>query len=144
MNRRHFVQAGMSSLLLPNAVIAVSPDAPSRGWPACDYFFFDERFAEARRLAGELSGTTEPTPVEGDVTSIWTGGLGRASLTAPMTMKGVTTESFHFCLKILLSDQVRVDAQVNRIDRDLYLWTMRTDNHFKNGTVSWQNPSRPA
>jgi hypothetical protein len=144
MNRRHFVQAGVSSLLLPNAVIAVCPDARSRGWPAWDYFFFDERFADARQLAGELSGATEPTPVQSDITPIWTGGLGRASLAAPMTMKGVTTESFHFCLKILLSDQVRVDAQVNRIDRDLYLWTMRTDNHFKYGTVSWQNPSRPA
>jgi hypothetical protein len=59
-------------------------------------------------------------------------------------MQGVTTESFHFCLKVLLSDQARVHAQVSRIDRDLHLWTMRTDNHFKNGTVSWQNPSRPA
>ncbi len=45
--------------------------------------------------------------VQGDITGIWTGGLARASLTAPMTMKGVTTESFHFCLKILLSDQAQ-------------------------------------
>ena len=142
MNRRHFVQAGMSSLLLPNAVMAVPPDAPSGGWPAWDYFFFDERFADARRLAGELSGTTELTPVQGDVTGIWTGGLERASLTAPMTMKGVTTESFYFCLKILLSDQARVDAQASRIDRDLHLWTIRTGGHFKNGTTSWQNHSR--
>jgi hypothetical protein len=144
MNRRRLVQAGMSSLLLPNAVIAASPEAPSRGWPAWDYFFFDERFAEARRRAGELSGTTEPTPVQSDITPIWSGGLGRASLAAPMTLKGVTTESFYFCLKILLVDQGKVDARVSRIDRDLYLWTMHTDNHFKNGTVSWQNPSRPA
>ena len=135
------MQAGMSSLLLPNAVIAVSPDAPSRGWPACDYFFFDERFAEARRLAGELSGTTEPTPVDGDVTDIWTGELGRASLTAPLTLKGVTTDSFYFCLKILLADQSRVETQVSRIGQDLYLWTMRTNNH-KNGMMSWQNHSR--
>lgn len=142
MNRRHFVQAGM--LLLPTAMISAPANVPGLGQPAWDYFFFDERFADARRLAAELSGATEPTPVQSDITPIWTGGLGRASLTAPMTMKGVTTESFHFCLKILLSDQVRVDAQVSRIDRDLYLWTIRTDNHFKNGTVSWQNPSRPA
>lgn len=59
-----------------------------------------------------------------------------------MTIKGVTTESFYFCLRILLADQVTVDAQVSRIDRDLHLWTIRTDNHFKNGTVSWQNFSR--
>ena len=136
------MQSGMSSLLLPNAVIAVSPDASSRPWAAWDYFFFDERFAEARRLAGELSGITELTPVQGDVTGTWTAGLGRASLTAPMTMKGVTTESFYFCLKILLSDQARVAAQVSRIDRDLHLWTIRTDNHPRKGTTSWPNLSR--
>jgi len=141
VNRRLFVQAGMSSLVLPNAVISAA-DVPSRGWLACDYFFFDERFVEARRLAGELCGAIEPTPVQSDITAIWTGGLARADFTAPMTMKGVTTESFYFCLKILLVDQVRVDAQVSRIDRDLHLWTIRTDNHFKNGTVSWQNFSR--
>jgi hypothetical protein len=144
MKRRHFVQAGMSSLFMPTAVISASAEVPSRDGLTWDYFFFDERFAEARRLARELSGTAVPTPVQGDVTGIWTGGLGRASLTAPMTIKGVTTESFRFCLKVLLSDQVRVDAQVSRIDRDLHLWTVRTDNHFKNGTVSWQNSSRPA
>ena len=142
VNRRHFVQAGM--LLLPTAVISAPAYVPGRGQPAWDYFFFDERFAEARRLAGEMCGATEPTPVQSDITAIWTDGLGRAGLTAPMTIKGVTTESFYFCLKILLSDQVRVDAQVSRIDRDLHLWTIRTHNHFKNGTVSWQNPSRPA
>lgn len=144
MKRRHFVQAGVSSLLLPSAVISAPPGAPSPPWLAWDHFFFDERFAEARRLAGELSGVTTPTPVQGDITPIWTGGLGRASLTVPMTLKGVTTESFHFCLKILLGDQARVDAQVHRIDRDLHLWTMLTDNHFNNGTVSWQNHSRRA
>ena len=128
-------------LLLPTAVISASADVPSR--PAWDYFFFDERFAEARRLAGALSGTTEPTPVQSDITGIWTGGLWRASLAASMSLKGVTTESFYFCLKILLVDQVRVDAQVSRIDLDLHLWTIRTDNQFKNGTVSWQNHSRP-
>jgi hypothetical protein len=142
MNRRHFVQAGMSSLFIPTAVISASAEVPSRSGLAWDYFFFDERFAEARRLAQELSGTAEPTPVQGDVTGIWTGGLGRASLTAPMRMKGVTTESFYFCLKILLSDQARIESQVSRIDRDLHLWTIGTDNHSKNGTVSWQSFSR--
>jgi hypothetical protein len=144
MNRRLFVQAGVSSLFIPNTMIAASADAPSRDRLTWDYFFFDERFAAARRLAGELSGTTAPTPVQGDITSLWTGELGRASLAAPTTLQGVTTESFYFCLKILLTDQARVEAQVRRIDRDLHLWTIRTDNHFKNGTVSWQNHSRRA
>lgn len=133
------MQAGVTSLFIRNAMIGATADAPSRDGFAWDYFFFDQRFAEARRLAGEFSGTTEPTPVDGDVTGIWTGELGRASLAAPMTLKGVTTDSFYFCLKILLADQSKVEAQVSRIDQDLYLWTIRTDNRFKN--VSWQNHS---
>jgi len=144
MNRRLFVQASVTSLFIPNAMIAASADAPVPDGLAWSYFFFDERFAEARRLAGKLSGTTEPTPVQGDITAIWTGELGRASLAAPMTMKGVTTESFYFCLKILLADQAKVEAQVSRIDRDLYFWTIRTDNHFKGATTSWQNHSHLA
>jgi hypothetical protein len=142
VKRRQFVQAATWSLFLPSAVISARGGTRGEDWLAWDYFFFDERFPEARRLAAELSGTTGPTPVLGDVTPIWTGELGRASLTAPVTLKGVTTESFYFCLKILIGDQARVDAQVKRVDRDLHLWTMRTDNYPNNGTVSWQNHSR--
>jgi hypothetical protein len=140
MKRRHFVQAGISAVLIPGAVIA----GPTVTSSASDYFFFDERFARAQRLADWLSGVTTLTPVQGDVTPTWTGGLARASLTSAMTLKGVTTESFYFCLKILLGDQARVDAQVRRVDRDLHLWTMHTDNYPENGTVSWQNHSRRA
>jgi DICT domain-containing protein len=136
MNRRRFVQAGMSTLLVPGAMPAVAVDAPGQAGPAWDYFFFDERFLQARRLAEALSGATDPTPVVGDVTGIWTGELGRASLMAPLAMQGITTESFHFCLKVLLAEQARVETQVSRIDRDLHFWTMRTSNHSRRGTVS--------
>jgi hypothetical protein len=145
MKRRSFVQAGMSALLLPGAVmIPASVGVARLSALDEDHFFFDERFAEARRLARELRGRATPIPVQGDVTPVWIGGLDRASLSAPMTLGGVTTESFHFCLKILLGDHARVDTQVRRVDRDLHLWTMRTDNQFNSGTVSWQNHSRRA
>jgi len=104
--------------------------------------FFDERFAEAGRLAQQLPGTVEPTPVQGDVTSFWTDGLACASLARPLVLMGVTTESFYFCLKTLLLDHAGVSARVTRVDRDLHLWTIRTDNH-KKGTMSWPNLSRP-
>ena len=80
----------------------------------------------------------------GDVTDLWTGGLATASLAAPMALTGITTESFFFCLKTLLADRVRVNATTTRHGRDLRLWTIRTDNHSKNGTMSCQNLSRPA
>ena len=131
MNRRLFVQAGVSSLLIPSAMIAALANAPGPDGPVWDYFYFDERFADARRLARALSGATEPTPVQADITGIWTGGLAQARFAAPLAIKGVTTESFYFCLKILLADQGRIEAQVNRIDQDLHLWTIRTDNHVR-------------
>jgi hypothetical protein len=146
MNRRCFVQAGMSSLLVPAAIVASPHEGPRPGMtlvePAWHYVFVDDRFPAARQLASELCGSTIPTPVLGDVTDLWTGGLATASLAAPMTLAGITTESFFFCLKTLLADRVRVDATTTRRDRDLQLWTIRTDNHSKNGTMSWQNHFR--
>jgi hypothetical protein len=142
MNRRRFVQVGVSSLLIPCAGIVVARESGNPRSMAPDQFFFDDRFAEARRLAQERSGTSVPTPVQGDVTGFWTGGLASASLAKPLTLMGVTTESFYFCLKTLLVDHARVDAQVRRVDRDLHLWTIRTDNH-KKGTMSWQSHFRP-
>lgn len=144
MNRRRFVEAGVSSLFIARTMIPASADSPGRAVPAWDYLFFDERFAEARRLAVNLAGKTEPIPVQGDITPVWIGGLSRASLAASLTLQGVTIESFYFCLKVLLVEQVGVDAQVRRLDRDLHLWTIHTDNHHMNGKVSWQNLSRPA
>lgn len=133
MNRRHFVKAGVSSLVIPAAVISVAA-APGRAGLVSDRFYFDERFAEARRRAEDWSGSAPPIPVHGDVTAIWMGGLARASITAPLLMHGATTESFYFCLKVLLHDQVRVSSEVSRIDRDLHLWTIRTDHHYRKGT----------
>jgi hypothetical protein len=143
VKRRLFVQAGVSSLLIPNAMLAASVQMQGGEEFASSYFFFDERFTEARRLARAFSGTNDPIPVHSDITALWTGQLKRASRAAPMIIKGVTTESFFFCLKILLADQARVDAQVRRIDQDLHLWTMRSHHHhhIKHGTVSWQNHS---
>jgi hypothetical protein len=132
VNRRLFVQAGVSSLLVPAATIAM-PGGESLAW---NYFFYDERFDAARRLAAALSGSTEPTPVQGDVTNLWTRELGPAALAAPMRMSGVTTESFYFCLKILMGDQGGVDAQVSRIGADLHLWTMHSRHHSKHGPMS--------
>lgn len=121
---------------MANAVIPASAGVQGSVWLAPDYFFFDDRFPMARWLAVERSSMRKIIPVQSDITPVWTAGLGRASLAAPLTLKGVTTESFYFCLKVLLADQVRVDAQISRIDRDLRLWTIRTDNQLANGTTS--------
>ena len=129
------MQGGVSSLFAASALSAAA-GAPALVEPAWDYVFFDERFAAARRLAEQMSGITAPTPVQGDITAIWTRELAHASLVAPLTMTGVTTESVYFCLNILLADQASVDAQVSRLDRDLHLWTIRTHHHTRNRATS--------
>jgi len=141
VNRRTFVQGGVSSLVVAHASTVSAALASTEVGRAWDYVLFDERFAEARRVAAALSGITVPTPMQGDITAVWTRELAPASLVAPLTIAGVTTESVYFCLKILLADQASVDAQVSRIGRDLHLWTLRTEN-LKHGTMSWQNRSR--
>lgn len=135
------MQAGVASLFVSDAIaVADAPGRPGRAW---DYYFFDERFDAARRLAGELSGATRPTPVHADVTSLWTGELGEACLATPLAMQGVTTGSFYFCLKVLLSDHARVESQIRRIGRDLHLWTISTENHSRNGVTRWQDHFHP-
>jgi hypothetical protein len=141
MNRRRFVQAGATSLLMPATVIVARTPA-SGDRLAWDRFFFDERFAEARRLARQSSGRTMATAVQGDVTPVWAAGLARTSLATPLRLKGVTTESFYFCLTVLLRERCPVDAQSVRHDRDLHLWTIRTAKHSDHGTTSWQNRFR--
>lgn len=122
MNRRNFIRA--AALLIPGAFAGRIDAATAERAP--DYFFYDERFQQARQLASDLSGSSAPTPVQSDVTNVWNAFLNRACRESPLTMRGVTTESFHFCLKIMAGERVRVDTQIVRLDRDLYLWTLRT------------------
>jgi len=127
MDRRHFVQAGMSSVLLPGAVISLSAAASSAIPAAQDYFFVDDRFAAGALQGGTISPSLAPIRVQADVTPVWTGLLAGGHIEAPLALRGVTTESFFFCLKTLLGRQVH-DSQISRIGHDLHLWTIRTRN----------------
>jgi hypothetical protein len=140
VNRRLFVQCGLCSLLLPAATLAMPGGKPG----AWTQFFYDNRFAGARDLATRLAGPTALTAVGGDVTGLWTSELAQALLAAPIRMGGVTTESFCFCLRVLMSDHVRIDARVDRIGPDLHLWTLHSGHSSSHGTTTWQNRSRPA
>jgi hypothetical protein len=144
----------MSSLLVPAAttvlpavaiaIPAATVEQTSRAETPWSHVFFDERFAEAQRLAQRLSGRNAPTPVQGDVTDLWARELEPVSRSSPLSMSGVTTESFYFCLKVLMSDRVPVDARATRIGTDLHFWTMHSRHHSQQGAISWQNHSRPA
>jgi len=123
VNRRNFIRAGASTLLLPVAMTSAYAAASAAG---SDYFFFDERFPRARVLAAALAGRTRPQPVHADVTDLWRTDLERACRRTSLTLRGVTTESFHFCLKILAGEHARVDTEIARVGRDLFLWTIET------------------
>ena len=94
-------------------------------WVGADRFFYDQRFPLALRLAGELSTASELTPVQGDITGIWNAGLGHACGQSALNLQGVTTESFHFCLKLMVGERTSMKTEITRIDQDLFLWQIR-------------------
>jgi len=120
------ILAATSALFIPKVVMVAHASASATKSSGPDFFFCDERFAKARRLAAELSACTALTPVQGDITELWNSYLRRASRQSSLNMRGVTTESFYFCLKIMIGEHARLNAQVTRVDQDLFLWTMRS------------------
>lgn len=132
MERRHFIRATTASLLLPAVVEPWCPPALAALSPTHDdYAFFDERFETARRLASSWSAATAPISVQGDVTAVWTDGLDRAAPERRLQLRGVTTESFRFCLGVLVGEHAHIGLQVSRLDRNLFLWMMRTTPKLK-------------
>ncbi len=126
MKRRHFIQGATTSVLLLPVAAAPSVAAMAivaRDW---DYAFFDERFENARRVASAWSASARLISVQSDVTPVWSSGLERATRHHLLRLRGITTESFLFCLRILAGEQARLDVQVSRLDRNLLLWTLGT------------------
>lgn len=64
--------------------------------------------------------------MQGDVTPFWVGGIDLLSRRTPLILQGVTTESFRFCLHMLLRERAEVRMQVMRADSNLLLWTMHS------------------
>jgi hypothetical protein len=123
MDRRRFV--GNASLSLLVATTSAGAIALPLSRELDDYYFFDERFPRAERLAVSARGE-RIVPVRSDVTEIWNSGLRAAALAAPLVIGGVTTESFLFCLSVLIREHAALDARAERLDRDLQLWTLRS------------------
>jgi hypothetical protein len=125
MKRRVFLGVATASALFPAALRQANATLAA-GSPKWDYVLFDERFETAHRLAASWRAATLPIAVRSDVTALWRGELERVAREHPLHLRGVTTESVHFCLRILLSEHTRLDGRVSRLDRNLLLWTMHT------------------
>jgi hypothetical protein len=130
MKRRRFIHAAISSLTLPVVVKSQSVFALSNFTQEPAYAFFDERFKHAHRIAAAWAAENRLIAVQSDVTATWQSGLQHMAREHPLTLRGVTTESFQFCLRILLGEHTGLDGQVSRVDRNLLLWTMRTVPKF--------------
>ena len=100
-----------------------------------DRFFYDDRFGDARGIASRLGTAASLTPVQSDVTALWTGELKELARQRPLALHGVTTESFHFCLKTLLQSEARVETRIRRVGKDLYAWSIRTTTPRKTGVI---------
>lgn len=133
MKRRQFIQAAAASLVVSNTFGPLDARAAGATVPE-DFFFVDERFAKARRLAARLSTSGLVTPVLGDVTDVWVNGLSKVAAGQSLTIRGITIESFPFCLETLMRDRAKTALEMTRLDRDLHLWTLRTHNHGNRGT----------
>jgi hypothetical protein len=114
MKRRHFILAAAASVLFP-----------AGSWRKWDYVLFDERFEQARRLAASWSASNRLIGVRSDVTALWCGELDRLAPHHPLRLRGVTTDSFLFCLRILLGEHANLGVQVSRLDRNLLSWSVR-------------------
>jgi hypothetical protein len=124
MQRREFFQMAAAALWLPMAARPGLAALPAN--PLHDYLFFDERFPRARQLASGWARSGRPLGVQSDVTAAWNGGLDRMVRARPLLMRGVTVNSFLFCLKVLVSEHAVLDARELRLDRNLLHWSMYT------------------
>jgi hypothetical protein len=120
-------------LLLPAAVEWPRLRALAELSPNDDYAFFDERFEKARRIAASWSRANKSIAVHGDITPLWNNGLDSATRERALRLRGVTTESFRFCLGILVSEHTDFHLHASRLDRNLFLWTMHTTPKLKAG-----------
>lgn len=126
MNRRHFVRAVSALALVPAALESTRLAALTALSPRDGYAFFDERYEKARRVAASWLTSYEAIAVQGDITPLWNGGLVRATCERTLQLQGITTDAFRFCLGILVGEGADIDSRVSRLDRNLFLWTMRT------------------
>ena len=133
MNRRLFIKGTILSLVFPSHIFMAKESGLFMRSSIPDYFFYDDRFIKAQLLARKISDLDKLTPVQGDITSIWNTELRYQCSHSPFLLKGVTTESFYFCLNRMAGPIGKVGSQVRRIDRDLFFWEIHSFDNLKTG-----------
>lgn len=122
MRRRAFIGSAAALCAMPQALIETASAAG--GTQAATAIIFDARFAAAARLADALPVRGPRLRTRGDVTDF---GRGlQSGFDEPLVLHGITTESFAFCLDVLLRERARTALDIERVDRDLHRWTLET------------------
>ena len=93
---------------------------------AVSHVFVDERFSGAVVIARRIAPFQKLTPVNGDISLRWLEDHALVSPTRPLSLRGVTTESFYFCVKTLLQSRGLAHAHIERATNDLHLWEIET------------------
>jgi hypothetical protein len=123
MNRRLFIGTALLPFTMPPGILAAG-DSPM----AADMAFFDPRFSDSAPALGDWVRASAIRAVNGDVTQVWNEDLKCLSGKVPLTLAGVTTESFYFCLQYLLQEKNTVTAETLRINRNLFAWVIANQN----------------
>jgi hypothetical protein len=87
--------------------------------------FFEPRFPTSRTLAVTLPGASQLLVATGDPSHLLAKILGSGTLDRPKRIQGVTTETLPFCLEQLARRQHEVHFESQRLDRDLFAWSLQ-------------------
>ncbi len=123
ISRRQFAQGAFGSAAALALVSAVEPLDAFAAASATEVVLFDPRFPAARSYAARWADAGALRAFEGDVSdlvlSLWDPGRR-----LPTRLRGVTTESIPFCLRELTTRTGRPVLEQQRLDRDLFAWTL--------------------
>jgi len=107
-NRREFIQCGLavSAMSLAGGLALPGRGGAASSAPKLELFLFDDRFAEAREIAGAVAADGAALRgFSGDLTELWRDELDPRWRAAPMILGGVTTAHALFVLETLAADR---------------------------------------
>lgn len=118
-SRRGFIASALATV---GAVVAGRLVDPAILPGSAELTLFDHRYDRARDLALQIANGGPLQAMGADPTEIalWLASRARSGRTR---IQGVTTESVPFCLRHM---NPRARLELNRIDRDLFTWVLRS------------------
>jgi hypothetical protein len=113
LDRREFLLATAAGCALAGIMPAEAATAP-------DLVLYDPRFPAALEIAWRTAPAAKLQAAAGHV-----GGIDTRFLAPGAMVSGVTTEAVPFCLQHLIRLPHRATVESRRLDRDLFVWTLR-------------------